>query len=226
MTDIAQTAALMGEPSRARMLAALLDGRALSAGELAEAACVTPATASGHLAKLAQGRLVTPEPRGRRRYYRLASPEVARMLEAVMAVANPIAPVARRTTPRIDPQLREARACYDHLAGRLGVALADVLVGRGALVLGDEAAELTSAGRTLLLDFGVDLERPSGSRRAYCLPCLDWTERRPHIAGHLGAALLQRLFDIGWLARSRTGRALQVLPAGRLGLRNRFGLEL
>ena len=144
--NIAEVAALVGDPSRANMLAAMFDGRALTAGELAETAGVSAATASGHLAKLMQGRLVTVAVQGRHRYFRLASSEVARMLEQIAVVAGD-APTLPRATPRVPTQLREARTCYDHVAGRLGVAIADGLAARGAIILSAEAGVLTEAGR-------------------------------------------------------------------------------
>ncbi len=170
--SIAEVASLVGDPGRANMLSALLDGRALTATELAYRAGVAPATASGHLAKLAAGRLVSVVAQGRHRYFRLASPDVARMLEGIMVVAAEFAP-ERRVTPRIDPALREARTCYDHLAGRLGGALADALVGEGSIVLSDEAGEVTEAGRDSLARFGLPDDRIGRTRRLFCRPCLD-----------------------------------------------------
>lgn len=221
MTDVA---ALVGDPGRANMLAALMDGRALTAAELAGVAGVAPSTASGHLAKLTLGGLIARSSRGRHRYFRLASPDVARMLEAIMLVAVEPPPI-RRATPRIDPTLREARTCYDHLAGRLGVAIADSLLASGAVVLTEEGGEVTEAGYALLRAFGVPAEAPRRSRRLYCRPCLDWSERRPHLAGLLGAALLDRVLELGWFARATRGRALTVTAAGRRGLAATFGVQ-
>ena len=222
--DMAETAALVGDPSRAAMLAALMDGRALTAGELAHIAGVTPATASGHLIKLVNGGLAAGAAQGRHRYYRLGSPAVARILEGLMAVSV-LRPERARATPRIDPGLRAARSCYDHLAGALGVALADALVARGAVTLEADAGEITEAGRALLEDFGIALEAPGG-RRPLCRPCLDWSERRPHLAGAVGAALLEHLLALGWITRTATPRQIIVTPAGRLGLRSAFGIAL
>ena len=223
--NIAEIAALVGDPGRANMLAALLDGRALTATELAHVAGVTAATASGHLARLTRGGLLAAVSQGRCRYFRLASPQVARMLEGIMVVAgDPPAP-RRRATPRVPAGLREARTCYDHLAGRLGVALADALVARGAVVLTEEAGEVTQSGRALLQAFGLpaaDGARPT--RRLYCRPCLDWSERRPHLAGVLGAALLDRALDLRWIARQSDGRAVDLTPKGRRGFADVFGI--
>jgi DNA-binding transcriptional ArsR family regulator len=218
---IAATAALLGDPARANILAALLDGRALTAKELAFAAHVTPQTASGHLAKLSDGGLLAAEKQGRHRYYRLASPLVGQMLEGVMAVAGPEPP--RPSAWRGGEALRMARTCYDHLAGRLGVALADALLERGHVALGPDGGEVTEGGQRFLRAFGVS---PSPGRRVFCRPCLDWSERRPHLAGHLGAALASRCFELGWVTRQRDTRALAISQAGWRGFRETFGIVL
>jgi DNA-binding transcriptional ArsR family regulator len=222
---LAQIAALIGEPGRAAMLDALVRTPSLSAGELAAAAGLTPSTASGHLARLADGGLVTARAEGRRRCYRLASPAVARMLEAIMVVAGqPEAgrPAARR---RIPPALRAARTCYDHIAGRLGVGLADALAARGLVRLDAEAGEVTETGRAFFEALGAPLAPPPGGRRPLCRPCLDWSERRPHIAGRLGAALLDCALDRHWVRRT-DGRALTVTPEGARAFRDTFGVSL
>ncbi|HEX3846777.1 MAG TPA: winged helix-turn-helix domain-containing protein [Steroidobacteraceae bacterium] len=226
VSGMAGVAALVGDPARARMLAALLDGRALTATELAAEAGVTPATASGHLGKLTGLHLVTPAAQGRHRYYRLGSREVARMLEGIMVVAGETLVRGRRTEPRIDPDLRFARTCYDHLAGKLGVALASSLVSRGAVVLRDGAGQVTPSGERLLAEFGIASEDALRARRMYCRPCLDWSERRTHLAGVLGAALLDRLLELRWIQRSPAGRAVKVTSAGSRGLKARFGVEV
>lgn len=224
VTALARTAALLGDPARAGMLTVLMDGRALTASELARAAGVTPQTASGHLAQLTEAGLLAVARQGRHRYHRLASPAVARMLEGVMAVAagpDPVRPAPRRG-PR-DAALREARTCYDHLAGRLAVAMADALVARGAVELGADGGAVTPAGEAFLGGLGVDLAAASSGRRVFCRPCLDWSERRPHIAGALGAALLATCLESGWLRRNPGSRAVAVTPDGRLALRRTFG---
>ncbi|HEV2302003.1 MAG TPA: winged helix-turn-helix domain-containing protein [Stellaceae bacterium] len=222
---IAEIAGLVGEPARASMLTALLDGRALTAGELAYAARVTPPTASMHLAKLAEARLIAPLKTGRHRYFRLASPRVAQMLEGIMAVAiderpryRPLSPLAR--------ELRSARVCYDHLAGRLSVALADCLARRGYVLLDEEGAEVTPNGAQFLAGFGIDLFTVGTRRRRFCRSCLDWTERRPHIGGAVGAALASRCFELGWTERKRDSRAVMVTAAGRKGFLETFGVAL
>ena len=220
-TQLASIAALLGDPARANMLVALLDGRALTAKELAFAARVTPQTTSGHLAKMTEAGLLTVERQGRRCYVRLASPLVGQMLESILAFAGQAIP--RQTPWRGGEALRNARTCYDHLAGRLGVALADALLDRGHLVLTADGGEVTASGHALLHDFGVE---PSAGKRIFCRPCLDWSERRPHIAGRLGAALACRCFDLGWIVRVRDTRAVSVPPAGAAGFARQFGIRL
>jgi len=222
--DIAAVGALVGDPARANMLAALVDGGALPASDLAYAAGVSPQTASWHLGNLAEGGLLAVERRGRHRYYRLASPLVARMLETVMTVAATGRP-RYRPRSRLDDAMRAARTCYDHLAGRLGVALADALQEHRQIVLTEDGGRVTEAGARLLDEFGVDLAR-FGARRTFCRPCLDWSERRPHLAGIVGAALAARAFELGWVRRLPEGRAVAVTPAGRRGFAERFGIEV
>ncbi len=220
---MAQTAALIGDPGRSSMLAALLGGEALTATELAAIAGISGPAASEHLAKLIQGQLLSVTRQGRHRYYRLASSEVARMLEVIMAVAA--APSeGRRAMPRIDPALQNARTCYDHLAGRLGVALADALVRRKAIILTAGAGEVTPLGRDLLGALGISLENRPRRKRLLCRPCLDWSERRPDLGGVLGAALYERISALGWIERTE-GRAVTVTSAGRRGLADAFGLD-
>jgi DNA-binding transcriptional ArsR family regulator len=232
----AATAALVGDPARANMLAALMDGRALTAMELARAAGITPQTASGHLARLTEAGLLVMAQQGRHRYHRLASRTVAQMLESIMSVAAEHAGVPggglRRSIivgPR-DAALRRARTCYDHLAGRLAVAIADSLVERAQIELSDDGGVLTDDGAHFLRDLGVDLgavpargaQRPGG--RMFCRPCLDWSERRPHIAGLLGGALCRTCFAQGWLRRIEGARAVAITPAGRMALKRAFDL--
>src|SRR5579859_7576244 len=206
-TSVAEIAALVGDPARANMLDALLDGRALTAGELAYVARVTAPTASGHLGKLTEAGLLGVVRQGRHRYFRLASPLVAKMLESIMEVASiQGAPRYRPRSPR-DDALRLARTCYDHLAGRLGVGLADALIARELVVLGEDGGEVTEAGLTFLRTLGVEPAH-GHRRRIFCRPCLDFTERRPHLAGALGAALATRCFELGWIARIRDSRAV------------------
>ena len=218
-TRFAATAALLGDPARANILTALMDGRALTAKELAYAAHVSPQTTSGHLGKLTDAGLLALQKQGRHHYYRLASPLVGQMLESIMAVAGP-AP-RQHTTWRGGEALRAARTCYDHLAGRLGVALADAMQEHGHVALTVDGGEVTDAGHAFLCNFGA---RPTDGKRVFCRPCLDWSERRPHIAGRLGAALAGRCFELGWIERQRDTRALAVTPAGLAGFAERFGI--
>lgn len=219
--QLAKTAAMLGDPARANIMAALMDGRALTAKELAFAAHVSPQTTSGHLGKLTEAGLLTPEKQGRHRYFRLASPLVGQMLESILAVAGQTA--SKPITWRGGEALRTARTCYDHLAGRLGVALADSLVGRGHLALSADGGEVTDSGHHFLRAFGAE---PVPGKRVFCRPCLDWSERRPHIAGRLGAALATRCFTLGWVARQRDTRAVTITPAGRLGFSQEFDVKV
>jgi DNA-binding transcriptional ArsR family regulator len=218
---MAAVAALLGDPARANILNALMDGRALTAKELAFAAHVSPQTASGHLARLTDAALLAAEKQGRHRYFRLASPLVGQMLEAVMAVAGP--EPATQTSWRGGEALRTARTCYDHLAGRLGVALADSLIHQGHLLLSADGGELTPTGHDLMERFGA--AAPAG-KRVFCRPCLDWSERRPHLAGGLGAALAIRCLDLAWIRRQRDSRAVTITETGRQGFAATFGIDM
>lgn len=222
---IAEIGALVGDPGRATMLDALMGGQALTATELANLAGVTPQTASGHLAKLVEGRLLSVVASGRRRYFALASPRVAQMLEGLMLLAADGPPRHRPRSIR-DEELAAARTCYDHFAGRLGVALADALAARGHVVLGADGGLVTDAGRAALCAFGLDLEDAARRRRAFCRPCLDWSERRWHIGGSVGAALADRCYQLGWTVRAKDGRAVRVTTAGATGLREAFGIAV
>jgi DNA-binding transcriptional ArsR family regulator len=233
----AETASLMGDPARANMLAALMDGRALTAAELAHVAGITPQTASGHLARLTEAGLLAMERQGRHRYHRLASGAVAQMLEGIMSVAAELggADRAKRrsttvTGPR-DQAMRYARTCYDHLAGRIAVGMADGMVARGQVDLSPDGGALTDSGALFLRGLGVELDgavaRASrrGGGRVFCRPCLDWSERRPHIAGAVGAALCEACFAKGWVRRIEGTRAVAVTPVGRLALGKAFDLR-
>lgn len=222
--QIAEIAALLGDPARANMLLALMGGRALTAGELARHAGVSAPTTSGHLAKLAGARLVTPTRQGRHRYYRLASREIAEVVHALMVAAG-AGPARHRPAGPRDAALRLARTCYDHLAGRLALALADALQDRALVVQDEDGARITPAGRVFLEGFGLDLDAGASSRRPLCRTCLDWSERRPHLAGRLGAGLLHRLRELDWVADLPDTRALRLTRSGEIGLVERFGLR-
>lgn len=216
MTDgpyIAEAASLMGDPARANMLAALMDGRALTATELGLAAGVAPSTASGHLAKLAVGKLVIATSSGRHRYYRLASPAVADLLETLMAFAVD-GPSRHRPKSRRDEAIARARTCYDHFAGKLGVALAESFAAHEWIFLDEEGGLITDTGRAFLEGLGVEFSNRKGSRRAACRPCLDWSERRWHIGGAVGAGLARRCFELGWTQRQKHGRAVTITSDG------------
>jgi DNA-binding transcriptional ArsR family regulator len=221
---MAEVAALVGDPARANILCALLGGRALTATELAFSAGVSPQTTSGHLGKLFAARLIVLMKQGRHRYYRLAGPHVAQMLESIMNVAL-TGPPRFQPKSRLDDKMRHARTCYDHIAGVLGVGLAEAMTARDFVVLGDEAGEVTAAGMEFFNQLGVDLTAAKSKRRVFCRPCLDWTERRPHIGGAVGAALARRCFDLKWIERVRETRALAVTPAGRRALMDHFGIS-
>jgi DNA-binding transcriptional ArsR family regulator len=224
----AEVAALSGDPARASMLHALMDGRALTASELARAAGIAPQSASSHLARMTAAGLLAVEKQGRHRYHRLATPSVARMMESIMQVAADLEPDRRRITvgPR-DAALRKARTCYDHFAGQLGVALADALVEQGRVELTGDGGILTPAGVAFLGEIGIDtspmLARGTKrSGRVLCRPCLDWSERRPHLAGLVGATLCTHSMDQGWTRRIPGTRAVDVTPKGERVLRERF----
>ncbi|MFM9940102.1 MAG: ArsR/SmtB family transcription factor [Hyphomicrobiaceae bacterium] len=226
---IAEIAAVVGEPARAAMLTVLMDGRAVTAAELAAVAGITAQTASTHLARLLAAELITVERQGRHRYHRLASPSVARMLEGLMqhASSKDWAQRAPRTGPR-DEALRRARTCYDHLAGRLGVAIAGALVATGHVEIQDEAGLITDAGARFFAKSGILLPDAAKGRlvsRPLCRMCLDWSERRPHLAGRLGAAICRHGFDQGWLRRIDGTRAVAVTPKGEIAIPKFFSLD-
>jgi DNA-binding transcriptional ArsR family regulator len=227
----ATIASLAGDPARAGMLHALMDGRALTASELARAAGVTAQTASGHLARMTAAGLVSVEKQGRHRYHRLASAAVAHMMESIMQVASAAGPARPRLTvgPR-DAALRAARTCYDHLAGRLGVALADAMAEQGYADLAGDGGIMTDAGLAFLGRIGVDIEALTArstrrGARIMCRPCLDWSERRPHLAGAVGAALCALSFERGWIRRIEGTRAVAITPRGARVFRDTFGAQ-
>ena len=215
--NIAAAAALMADPTRAAFLTRLLDGRAYTATDLARRARVSPSTASSHLAKLVAGGLAVMERSGRYHYFRLANPTVAHALEAIASVA-PAAPVQGLKEAQTGTAIRFARTCYDHLAGRLGVAVTEGLVQAGALTALGTGFEVTPFGVERLATIGVDAEALRRSRRKFAPRCLDWSERRHHVAGALGAALAGAMLERGWLRRSEASRAVYVTEAGRAGL--------
>jgi DNA-binding transcriptional ArsR family regulator len=223
---MAEIGALVGDPARANMLTALMNGESLTASDLAWHAGVTPQTASGHLARMTEAELVKVTASGRHRYYRLASPRVAQMLESIFLVASDQSQPRRRIPSYVDTVMRDGRTCYDHLAGRLGVAVTGALVTRGCIDLEDEAAVLTRRGHKFFDGLGVDLEAIGRKRRCFCRVCVDLTERRPHLAGAVGAALCLHCFGAGWIERVKDSRGVTVTPKGAAGLLETLGIEI
>jgi DNA-binding transcriptional ArsR family regulator len=221
--DLAHIGFLIGDRRRAGMLLALLGGEDLPAGELGARVGASSSLASAHLNRLREAGLVRAERVGRRRLYRIAGPDVAQALEALVAVA-PGRPATSLREARQGEALRHARTCYDHLAGELGVALTDALRRQGSLDLTDAGFALTPTGRRRLTELGVDIASAQAGRRTFIRHCIDWTERRPHLAGALGAAIATRFFDLGWVSRRSGSRALDITPVGSQELRARFGL--
>ncbi|WP_269581340.1 ArsR/SmtB family transcription factor [Roseibium sp. Sym1] len=221
--DIARIGALMGDPARANILSALLSGKALTATELAAEAGITGQTASSHLKKLMEGGLLTQAKQGRHRYFTLAGPEVGAVLEAVMGLAARRGHLRTRTGPK-DPAMRAARVCYDHLAGDMAVRIFDSLQSRGFLAISGNKGGfgLTEAGAGFVREIGIDLDALTTSRRPLCRICLDWSERRNHLAGSLGAALLTRFLDQGWLRRENASRIVHISPKGQTELKVLF----
>ncbi len=219
--DIAGVAGLMGDRARAAMLMSLLTGQALTASELARAAGVTKQTASAHLARLLDARLVSAERAGRHRYFRLAHHDVGAAIESLATLAG------RSGAPRVHtgpaaPGLRKARVCYDHLAGEMGVLVFDALTTGGHIRVARGALTLTEQGERFCLDFGIDTQSLAAGRRPVCLMCLDWSVRRHHLSGALGAALLERIFALRWARRDRKSRAIVFSAVGERALRERF----
>lgn len=220
--DIALLGSLIGDPARANMLTALMGGKALTATELAQEAGITPQTASSHLAKLEAGGLLTPEKQGRHRYFRISGEEVADALEALMGLAAYAGHNRVRTGPK-DPAMREARVCYDHLAGDRGVQMFDHLTKRGLISFDDALLALTPKGQRFTEDFGIDLAAIGASRRPLCKACLDWSVRRNHLAGALGAALLNRFYDLKWARREKDSRVVSFSRRGADKFDEMFG---
>jgi DNA-binding transcriptional ArsR family regulator len=222
--SMASIGALVGVPARANILSALFDGRALTATELSYVAGVSPQTTSSHLAKLVDARLLVAESNGRHRYYRLAGPEIAEALEPLaLIVAHK--PVPARGRPRELETLRDARMCYDHLAGRLGVTIADALMRQKQLEPVDRDFRVTSRGTRLFQSLGIDLGRVRAERRVFARQCLDWSERRPHLAGALGCAVATAFLERGWIKRARKGRQVFVSDSGRAAIAQFFSLN-
>ena len=220
--NIVGIAALIGDHARAEVLTALMADRALTATELAAVGGVTKQTISAHLAKLLAAKLIVVERRGRHRYFRLADRDVAQLLESLMGVAFRTGALRHRLSPR-EPALRRARVCYDHLAGELGVAIHERLVARRALARAGDGLALTAAGRRLVDRLGVDSAGLATGRRKFGYACMDWSERRHHLGGALGAALLARMIELGWVRRMKGSRVVTVSPHGYPALQRWIG---
>src|SRR6202790_534065 len=219
--NIVGIAALIGDHARAEILTALTAGQALTATELAGVAGVTKQTASTHLAKLLEARLVAVESQGRHRYFRLDNQDVAQLLESLMGVAYRTGAVRLRASPR-EPALRKARVCYDHLAGELGVLVFDGLEQRRFLRTGGDELQLTSNGQRFFAGIGIDVEALRSRRSPLCRACRNGSVRRPHLAASLAAALLDRCFELGWARRAKRSRVVSDSPSGEQALRERF----
>lgn len=223
--NLSTIAALIGDPARATILSALLSGQALPASDLAYRAHITPQTASSHLAKLVDGGLLDVTRTGRHRYYRLKNAEVAHALEILTSLAAP----PRLKTPRDSAAydaLCFARTCYDHLAGQMGVALTQALIDKGIVTADDQSYVLTEAGTQWLVSWNIEEEALRQGRRLFARPCVDWSERRDHMAGALGSAITKQLFEKGWIMRLPGHRAVRVTDVGRRGFRDEFGIDV
>jgi DNA-binding transcriptional ArsR family regulator len=223
---MSRVGALIGSPARALILTELFDGRALTATELASVASVSPATASEHLGLLLAGGLVTREKSGRHSYYRLASPEIASALEQLAVQTANVGSAAksiRKTLTRTP--IQSARMCYDHIAGRLGVSIADALLKKGALIALDTDYELTPEGEMLFESWGINPTDLRRSKRVFAQQCLDWSERRHHVSGAVGAALAKLALEKGWIARAKERRVLVVTPFGQRELKTHLGIS-
>jgi DNA-binding transcriptional ArsR family regulator len=222
--NIARVASLLGDPARADVLTALLTDRALTATELASIAGVTKQTMSAHLSKLLDAALVQVDQQGRHRYFRLANEDVAGLLESLMGVAFRTGAVRLLSSPR-EPALRKARVCYDHLAGEFGVAAYESLLRHGAFEMSRDELRLSKCGVDWFRDFGIDTDAAARQRRTFCRPCMDWSERRHHLAGSLGAALLSRLQALKWAVREKNSRVIRFAPVGQRAFRKLFNIR-
>lgn len=218
---IANIAALIGDPARANILTALMAGKALTVSELAQEAGVTLQTTSAHLSKLFDGGMVAARKQGRHKYFELASPKVAETIEALMGLAADSGHLRTRTGPR-DEALRAARRCYNHLAGSAGVQLYESMVRRGFLSIDASGLSLSPTGRAFTDDLGIDVDRLSDSRTPLCRECLDWSERKTHLAGRLGRALLDHMIDDNWLLHQPTSRVMAFTLRGDRLFANKF----
>jgi DNA-binding transcriptional ArsR family regulator len=223
--NVARIAALLGDTARADVLTALMTDRALTATELAAIAGVTKQTMSAHLSKLLDAALVAVDQQGRHRYFRLADEDVAGLLESLMGVAFRTGAVRLVSSPR-EPALRKARICYDHLAGELGVMAYESLLRHGAFALSRDELQLSESGVEWFRSLGIDTDAAARQRRTFCRPCMDWSERRYHLAGSLGAALLSRMQDLKWASRDKSSRVIRFTPRGQRAFLDLFKTNL
>jgi DNA-binding transcriptional ArsR family regulator len=223
--QLAEVAQLIADPARAQMLFALMHGSALTAGELAEIAGVTPQTTSSHLTKFVNRDFLIVEQRGSRRFFRLATPLIAQMIEGMMVVAL-TGPPRFRPPSKFETNMRYNRICYDHLAGRLGVAIAAGLVERGFIVLDKDAGEVTDQGLEFLRGLTGTPDSKTFGRRTFCRLCLDWSERHPHLAGQVGEAILNAAFERGWIRRQPNDRSIEVTASGLTAFTTLFGASI
>ncbi|KOS04440.1 ArsR/SmtB family transcription factor [Paenibacillus polymyxa] len=224
-SNIAMIASLVSERSRAAILTALLDGRFHTASELAHMAGIKPQTASFHLAKMTEAQVVTVEKQGRHRYFGIQDPEVAQVMESLLSIAPPV-PIKSFKHASENEALRLARTCYDHVAGQLGVQLMSFFIQKGILSEDQDGLHITEPGETFFTDFQIDLTQTRQKRRSFSHKCLDWSERRHHLAGALGNALLDRLFELNWIERLPTTRAIRITADGKRGIKEIFSIEV
>ncbi|QNR67990.1 winged helix-turn-helix transcriptional regulator [Paenibacillus peoriae] len=224
-SNIAMIASLVSERSRAAILTALLDGRFHTASELAHMAGIKPQTASFHLAKMTEAQVVTVEKQGRHRYFGIQDPEVAQVMESLLSIAPPV-PIKSFKHASENEALRLARTCYDHVAGQLGVQLMSFFIQKGILSEDQDGLYITEPGETFFTDFQIDLTQTRQKRRSFSHKCLDWSERRHHLAGALGNALLDRLFELNWIERLPTTRAIRITADGKRGIKEIFSIEV
>lgn len=222
--DIARVATLIGDPARANMLTALMSGKALTVSELAEEAGVTVQTASSHLSKLDAGGLLRPRKQGRHKYFSLANEDVAHVLEGLMGLAAGSGHLRKRPGPK-DAELREARVCYNHLAGDMGTQMFDSLIARGHIVLKGEDLRLTASGAAFVKEFEIDVDALQKARAPLCRECLDWSERRSHLAGSLGRAFLTRFEELSWAQRDAKTRVVSFSANGAKAFHRLFPVK-
>lgn len=224
-SNVAMIASLVSEPSRAAILTALLDGRFHTASELAHMAGIKPQTASFHLAKMTEAQVVTVEKQGRHRYYGIQDPEVAKVMESLLSIAPPV-PIKSFKQASENEAIRLARTCYDHVAGHLGVQIMSFFMQKGILSEDQDGLHITQQGEIFFADFQINLKNTRQKRRSFSHKCLDWSERRHHLAGALGSALLDRLFELHWVEHLPTTRAIRITAEGKRGFKEVFSIEI